>query len=108
MNTGPPMFPNDVDGDVLRALQAKGFDFASEHSVDFFVDFGEHPNRANVEESVRVHLPTAQCEWESEKCLVVSVVMRVTHHGVVDTQEVLSRAVADVGGWCDAWGVISS
>lgn len=108
MTTGRATFPDDADGDVLRALQEKNFDFGSEHSVDFYIDFGEHPNHASVEKSVRIELPSAQCEWENDKCLVVSIAMRVTHHGIVDTQKVLSRSVADVGGWCETWGVMSS
>lgn len=102
------MFPDDVDGDVLRALHVKKFDFGSEHLVDFYVEFDEHPQAASAEDSVRAEFPTARLDWEDGRCLVVSVVMKVTYHGVVDTQSALSQAVANLGGWCDAWGVMSS
>ena len=36
-------WPDDADGDVLRALASKGFDFGAEYSIDFNVDFEDWP-----------------------------------------------------------------
>jgi len=39
MNTPEVQWPDDADGDVLRRMKARGFDFNQPCLVDFNVDF---------------------------------------------------------------------
>lgn len=32
-------WPSDIDGDVLRLLEERGFDFNLAHEIEFIIDF---------------------------------------------------------------------
>ena len=108
MNT-PTSWPSDADGDVLRRLSAKAFDFSSEHEIDFNVDFEEwppHPGAIDWLESkytrVEVHHPeagfTGYIQFKIRAKLTYELVMHIQHEATLGTQE--------HGGVCDSWGVL--
>lgn len=104
----PLEWPADADGDVLRNLAARGFDFSREYVVDFNIDFDEEPSLGDLSARVMARFPAARVEWlDDENCLLVKVSSRLTYEFVIDTQKELSDIAGPWGGQCDSWGVLA-
>lgn len=110
MQTVPPTWPDDVDGDVFRRMQESGFHFGDETDIDFNIDLDVWPPsdalldllRGQAFSSVRVCPPD---ETGSGYILVV-VHAKLTYELVTAMQQALSDIAAPFGGWCDSWGVL--
>lgn len=107
-------WPNDADGDVLRRLEASGFDFNKEYEIDFNIDFNAWPISKEVMEVIGQLYPnnkTIDPDKESiENGNTVGYVQfqifgKITYELVVNTQEFVTKKMQPYGGWCESWGV---
>ena len=108
MNT-PANWPRDADGDVLRRLHAKAFNFATKHEIDFNVDFQDWPpNPAAVAwlESRYSNVAAYQPEEGFNGYIQLKVLAELTYQFVVDTQIEATAGVQQYGGICESWGVL--
>lgn len=104
-------WPDDADGQVLRRLQGKGFDFSRKYLVDFTVDFEEWPPNPEALRAIRREFESAAeyvDDVSGQGSIVVKFESVLDYCFVVDTQLRLSEIVNDFGGWCDSWGVLHS
>ena len=105
----PDDWPDDADGQVLRKLHAKGFDFSRRYVVDFMVDFEEWPPNPRALARIRQEFSTAAeyvDDVSGRGSVIVKIEAEVSYRFVVDTQQKLTDLVSDFGGWCDSWGVL--
>ena len=107
--TTPTNWPSDADGDVLRRLHAKSFDFSSEHEVDFNIDFEEWPPSPEAiawlesrYSNVKVH----QDEAGISGYIQLRIRARVTYEFVVKTQREVTLGTHEYRGICESWGVL--
>jgi len=107
-STATAEWPDDADGQVLRRLLDKGFDFAQRHVIDFSVDFEKWPPDPEALRRIHREFPNAS-EYLDDVSGVGSVVVKLeatlSYHVVVDTQKRLTELASEFGGWCDSWGV---
>ncbi|WP_193164911.1 ribonuclease E inhibitor RraB [Microbulbifer hainanensis] len=107
-------WPNDADGDVLRRLKERNFNFASEHEVDFNIDFDHWP----LTEAERMYLfqnyPGAEFIEPDEEDLVngntcgyvlIKFKSKISYEFVVETQKFITRKTSFIGGSCESWGL---
>jgi len=107
-------YPEDANGDVFRRLEAHGFDFATEHVVDFHAVFA---TEAMADQVAQMYLADhkhngkfANIETkpfpEGGMELTVSKRMIVSYEEVTAFESTLADRVALVDGYLDGWGVL--
>ena len=102
-------WPKDADGDVLRGLQSREFDFSREYLIDFNVDFEEWPPPPQAIALLRRHYPSAtvyQGDDEGPGDILVQIYSRVDYDLVVRVQKEISGLMAPFGGVCESWGAL--
>jgi len=100
-------WPNDADGDVLRNLQKKSFDFGRAVKVDFFVDFFDWPPCETAIASIKRAKPDACIKLYSEdQYILIEIIHEVTYDFVVSVQAELTNICRPFGGVCESWGVL--
>lgn len=109
-------WPQDVDGDVLRLLQGRGFDFNLEHEIEFMIDFKYWPLSETQQTEVLNKLPEVSfVETEAELLeegdpagyASFKVKNKVTYDFVTKEPKRLSNLFANMKGFCDSWVVVS-
>jgi hypothetical protein len=110
MSSQPPSaWPDDEDGQVLRRLDEKSFDFTQRYVIDFVVDFDSWPPEPQALNEIRKLFPVATeyvDDVSGQGSITVKVEAILTYQLVVDTQSQLTRIAQQFGGWCDSWGVL--
>jgi hypothetical protein len=102
-------WPNDADGDVLRRMEASGFDFSSEHVVDFNIDTESWPPPDALLVAARRRYPNARVippENGYRGYIQFQVTGRVTYDFVMSIQREASNLARPFGGICESWGVM--
>lgn len=102
-------WPNDADGDVLRRMQSRGFDFSKTYVIDFNVDFGTWPPSEEVFQILQRAFPTADIYDYSDSedpHLLLKIEEKLTYDFVIGTQARVTVLVKDYGGRCDSWGIL--
>jgi hypothetical protein len=107
------MWPDDADGDVLRRLEAQGFDFTKEYDIDFNVDFEKWPPSADAIKELGSNYQLVEViepetvEGEGfEGYLTIKIRSKVSYDFVVATQAKVKALMKQYGAWCDSWGVL--
>ncbi|HEY4215101.1 MAG TPA: ribonuclease E inhibitor RraB [Steroidobacteraceae bacterium] len=102
-------WPQDADGDVLRSLEAGGFDFSKPALIDFNVDFGSWPPPAAAIQAICKDYPSATMHEPNEHgggYVQFQVYALVTYELVTGVQSDMSEVMAGFGGECCSWGVL--
>ncbi len=108
-------WPNDADGDVLRRLEADGFDFGKSHYVDFNIDFKDWPAPQEAIALLESTYPPIEIVEPDEENLeegiakgyiLIQISGRMSYEFVVNTQEKLTALMKPFGGFCESWGVM--
>ena len=99
-------WPDDADGDVMRGLAERGFDFDATCTVDFSVDFARWPPRAEALDLLRDLGEVVIEDGEDRPYVVLQIASPLSHAFVTATQRQVNRLMAPFGGGCDAWGVL--
>jgi hypothetical protein len=102
-------WPDDADGDVLRRMRSRGFDFSKEHVIDFNVDFDDWPPAFEAMRALQGAFPGASVyeDADSEDRFVLFKIKSVlTYELVVNTQARATGLVQKYGGRCESWGVL--
>ena len=108
MNT----WPNDVDGDVLRRLDAHHFDFSKPSLVDFNIDFEHWPPKPEAIEVLKSHFSSIELvnpddDFDDGGYVLICIEDIVSYELVINTQNMLTELMRPFGGWCESWGVMS-
>jgi hypothetical protein len=107
-------FPTDENGDVLRRMQASGFNFSAPHDVEFFAVFRTEEeadivarqfvaDRATGESIVAIE--TQPAERGGMELMIVKS-MLITHENVSTFESRLAQRVSEHDGYMDGWGVM--
>jgi hypothetical protein len=107
-------YPNDLNGDVFRRMEAHGFDFKVPHDVEFFAIF---PTEELADEVATLYLEEHRAGETMKKIrtkpgrdggmeLVLVKPMLVTYENVDRFESELGNRVAARGGYLDGWGVL--
>jgi Regulator of ribonuclease activity B len=101
-------WPDDADGDVLRRMKARGFNFGRPCLIDFNVEFDSWPPPAVALTMLERQFPSTKTYPSSDGGGYVQfqVYGRLTYELVVNTQRGVSEEMAKFGGVCDSWGVL--
>lgn len=107
-------FPNDTNGDVLRRMEAHGFDFANPHDVEFFAIFpSEDAADIVAKQYVADHKAGDRLENIETKPvgggsmqLILVKRMLVTYENVTQFENNLAERVKPNEGRLDGWGVM--
>ncbi len=103
-------WPADADGDVLRRLKAKGFDFGQSHQIDFNIGFDSWPPPEQAMAQLRNgHARAAIARQIDDEggYLLFRIEMPVTYDAITGMQARLTQLMAPFGGRCETWGVAS-
>ena len=106
-------FPDDANGDVFRRMQDHGFDFDSEHVVDFHAVFA---TEAEADRIARMYVADHRAGDKLSNIetkpyekggmeLTLSKKMLVTYEAVCSFESKLAERVSQVEGYLDGWGV---
>ena len=103
-------WPRDVDGDVFRRMADSGFDFTSEHVIDFNIDMEQWPPAPALIAEVERRYPDAQRfgpEGQGDRGYVqIQVRALLTYELVMTVQREMSELARPFGGICESWGVM--
>jgi hypothetical protein len=106
-----PIYPDDPDGDALRAVADAGSDMSRPMLIDYAIDAG---TRAVADGCLAV-LEAAGFEpelFQDEETLRWSVYCPITmiadYDDIVRTQKVLGELVAPLGGTPDGWATLGN
>lgn len=102
-------WPDDADGDVLRRMRSRGFDFSKEYVIDFNVDFDDWPPPPGALQALQSSFPGASIYEDSDsgdRFVLFKVKSILTYDFVVGTQAKASNLVQKYAGRCDSWGVL--
>lgn len=108
-NPSPKVWPNDVDGDVFRRMQASGFDFETPTDIDFNIDFDAWPPAEEFMEKLRAQFSSVEAypPGSTGKGDVQFVVhAELTYELVMFIQSSVSELASPFGGVCESWGVL--
>ena len=103
-------WPDDADGDVLRRLEESGFDFSRPSLVDFNVDLRAWPPAPKAVKPLSQEYPSAKVyepEGESAGYIQFQLYSVLTYELVTGVQAYVSKLMAQFGGECNSWGVLS-
>ena len=101
--------PYDADGNVIRNLLQKGFDFSKEYEIDFNVDFHLWPPNEKALVRLQERFPNLEIfegDEREDNYILLRVSNRVSYDFVVKTQNQVTNLVSEYGGYCDSWGVL--
>ena len=107
-------FPKDATGDVLRRMHASGFDFGSEHPIEFFAVFPTEEAADTVAKQYLaehkagdklVNIETQPAESGGME-LILAKRMLATHENISAFEKKLAERSAGAGGRADGWGVM--
>jgi hypothetical protein len=104
-------WPNDADGDVLRRLEADGFDFSKPRLIDFNVDFETWPPAAEAVRLLACEYPSAALvapDEHGEGYIEFQVHAIPSYELVTGVQDNVSKLMAPFHGVCNSWGVWNS
>jgi hypothetical protein len=103
------IWPDDVDGDVLREMDACGFDFSKPASIDFNVDFEVWPPPQEAVEILTREYPGLEIHEPDDEFsgdFTFQVQALVTYELVMRIQSEVTDLMAPFGGRCESWGVL--
>ncbi len=102
-------WPDDADGDVFRRLDSSGFDFSKPYTIDFNIDFDHWPPSEQAIKTIQEAFPGALVHEDNQSggYVLFQTTTLLTYEWVIKTQAGASTLVADHGGKCDSWGVLS-
>ncbi|OKO74255.1 hypothetical protein AC628_22940 [Bradyrhizobium sp. NAS96.2] len=97
-------WPRNSDGDVLRSMAKRGFDFSLPHEIDFNIDFQAWPPPAEA-----IQLLRSKCQdvkiYDEGQYVQLRINAHVTYEFVIRTQADFSEQMKAFGGVCESWGV---
>jgi hypothetical protein len=106
---GYHMFPNDVDGQVLKSLKRDGVNFSQPQDVDFHIMCAD-------EESLQATLTVLHQndfqvegfydEEDDDWYCTIQINMLLEYQPIMDRQEMLNELVKPFGAYCEGWGVL--
>jgi len=102
-------WPNDADGDVFRTLEEDGFDFSSDHLVDFNIDFENWPPAAEAitllkEKYNRVDI--IEPDEEFEGYVKIQVTAELSYAFVTRVQKEITKSLKKYAAKCESWEVM--
>jgi hypothetical protein len=109
------MYPDDLNGDVFRRMEADNFDFSIEHPVEFYAVYATEQEadliarqyvKDRKEGQKFVNIETFPCEDGGMELELVPVMM-VTYENIVAFEKTLTERTSEVEGYLDGWGIIS-
>ena len=106
-------FPDDENGDALRAMAARGTDLVSPRTVDFEHCFPDESSARAFQSAVaadvleaKLFVPDPQIGsgWEVQ----CRARMIPTHSAITQTEACLAAVAKNFGGFADGWGSLSN
>lgn len=106
-------YPDDEDGDVLRALESNGLDMTAAVEIEFYC-YAENSKNANAvcesddfEEFITdIFIDEKSIDLDKKYSVYFSQVMVPTYENVIQTQEKLNMSLKTFRTRCDGWGVL--
>ena len=102
-------WPDDADGNVLRRMEAGGFDFQEPCLIDFNVDFENWPPSPDALMVLRKNFPSTKVYEPSNNgdgYVQFQVFEKLSYELVMNIQSEVSDWMAPYGGICESWGVL--
>jgi hypothetical protein len=103
------IWPSDVDGDVLRAMEEGGFDFSKPAVIDFNIEFETWPPPKAAVDILAREYPNLQINEPYDDFpgdITFQVCDLVTYDLVMRVQREVTDLMTSFGGRCECWGVL--
>ncbi|RZT05794.1 Regulator of ribonuclease activity B [Duganella sp. CF402] len=103
------VWPDDADGDVLRRMDASGFDFNNPVDIDFNVDLDSWPPADELVSAIELQYSRIQfyASASGDSGYILVVINAVLNYDlVISVQQALSDLATPFGGVCESWGVL--
>jgi hypothetical protein len=108
-NSSPKVWASDVDGDVFRQMQARGFDFETATDIDFNVDLDAWPPDEALMETLRAQFAKVEAyppDPTGKGYINFVVHAPLRYELVMFIQSSVSELAAPFGGVCESWGAL--
>lgn len=103
-------WPQDADGDVLRRMESKGFDFEKSCIIDFNVDFSAWPPPVPAIQLLEHQFPGKTKVYADDDnkggYVQFKIHQQLSYDLVMQIQSSVSALMSPYGGLCESWGVI--
>lgn len=102
-------WPDDVDGDVFRRMDASGFDFTSECNIDFNIDVETWPPPDPLLKQLRQRYTKVEVVEPGDDhpgYITFVVKAKLSYELVTSIQRTASEIAKPYGGNCESWGVL--
>jgi hypothetical protein len=102
-------WPQDVDGDVFRRMQASGFDFEKPCDIDFNIDFDTWPPADEFLNLLRNRFSKVELfepDQNGDGYVQVVVHAPLTYELVMSVQSSVSQLASPFKGICESWGAL--
>ena len=106
-----PDYPEDADGDALRAIVASGSDMSRPMVIDFAID----ASSKSIAQACLAALEDAgfqaslyQDDEDKRWSVYCPIRMIAEYDAIVRTQKILGELVVDLGGTPDGWGTFGN
>jgi len=108
-------WPDDEDGDILRMLEERDFDFDKEAKIDFEIEFDHWPLSKKEIDSITRDYPGCELNDPDEEDIAegittgtvnLQITSKITYEFICSTQKEITRKVKQYGGRCESWGVM--
>lgn len=110
-NSKTIVFPNDENGDVLRLMQSKGFDFSNEYVFEYEHIFKEKDLAQKFAEEIeRQNMKSEMSFYQATSAWNVKVKVKhfPTHSKITEMENTLEIIAKTFGGKKDGWGVLQN
>lgn len=108
-------YPDDADGDVLRAMAESGVDMAQPLTIEFVIDAPSEQHAKAIEKDLAAAGHPAVADYEDgdeeegiDPGWVVSVELQMVpdYQRIIDLQDELNRIASAHDGQVDGWGAM--
>src|SRR5215831_17730817 len=105
------IYPNDVNGDALRRIEAQGDDLTKPRNIDFTVAFADANSAEQFAQHFRtlghkVSVEVAEVQDFPQEVVVVEH-MVPSYDEITSFENLLQSVADDWGGHNDGWGCLS-
>ena len=98
-------FPSDADGDVLKSLASKGFDFDTPTDVEFYCYAEDTAKAAGIAKMMQDVGFEADIYEDDRVSVYFKKQMILTYDSVVDEQKIANQRLSAFQSECDGWMV---
>lgn len=105
------VFPNDVNGDVLKRMYDSGMDLSMPYNIDFYHFFEKKRNAILMysyikKNSMNIQVEISENEGKQGWDVCCTLKLLPTHQNITNTELFYDELAKKFNGYGDGWGVL--